>query len=139
MILKALCGESDLTDIIRIWQSEGLTLDTLDTKVTEALSIEALPAYIDEKISEELRVEELAKICNLSYSGFSKKFIKMFGRPCKNYIELIRVRKVAQLLQDTKDDLSTISQETGFSDASHMIRCFKKEYGMTPKKYRDGI
>ena len=50
----------------------------------------------------------------------------MFGRPCKNYIELIRVRKVAQLLKDTKDDLSTISQETGFSDASHTIRCFKK-------------
>lgn len=126
-----------LTDIIRIWQEEGLTLDNLDSPMMETLSIEALPAYIDENISEELRVEDLAGICNLSYSGFSKKFIKMFGRPCKNYIELIRVRKVAQLLKDTKEDLSTISQETGFSDASHMIRCFKKEYGITPKKYRD--
>jgi len=126
-----------LTDIIRIWQKEGLALDTLETQVMETLSLEALPAYIDENLSEDLRVEDLAKMCNLSYSGFSKKFIKMFGRPCKNYIELIRVRKVAQLLKETKDDLSTISQETGFSDASHMIRCFKKEYGETPKKYRD--
>ncbi len=126
-----------LTDIIRIWQAEGLTLDNLDSPVMETLSLEALPAYIDENIAEELRVEDLAVMCNLSYSGFSKKFNKMFGRPCKNYIELIRVRKVAQLLKDTKEDLSTISQETGFSDASHMIRCFKKEYGVTPKKYRD--
>ena len=126
-----------LTDIIRIWQKEGLSLESLETKVTGGLSVEALPAYIDENISEELRVEELAKICNLSYSGFSKKFIKMFGRPCKKYIELIRVRKVARLLKDTSDDLNTISQETGFSDTSHMIRCFKKEYGVTPKKYRD--
>ncbi|MBP3753494.1 MAG: helix-turn-helix transcriptional regulator [Lachnospiraceae bacterium] len=126
-----------LTDIIRIWQKEGLTPEALDSTVMETISIEALPAYIDENISEELRVEDLARMCNLSYSGFSKKFIKMFGRPCKNYIELIRVRKVAQLLKDTKDDLNTISQETGFSDASHMIRCFKKEYGETPKKYRD--
>ncbi len=128
-----------LTDIIRIWQKEGLSLENLDIPTTETLSIEALPAYIDENISEDLRVEDLAKMCNLSYSGFSKKFIRMFGRPCKNYIELIRVRKAADLLKDTRDDLTTISQETGFSDASHMIRCFKKEYGLTPKKYRDSL
>ncbi len=128
-----------LTDIIRVWEEEGLTFDNLEATHAETLSVEALPAYIDENISEELRVEDLARICNLSYSGFSKKFIKMFGRPCKNYIEMIRIRKVAQLLKDTKDDLSTISQETGFSDASHMIRCFKKEYGLTPKKYRDTV
>lgn len=125
-----------LTDIIRIWQSEGLSPDNLNQPPAETLTLEALPAYIDDNISEDLRVEDLAKICSLSYSGFNKKFSKMFGRPCKNYIEHIRVRKVAQLLTDTEKDLNTISQETGFSDASHMIRCFKKEFGETPKKYR---
>lgn len=126
-----------LTDIIRIWQKEGLSPDNLLQHPEETLAVEAIPAYIDENISEELKVEKLAEICNLSYSGFAKKFHKMFGRSCKKYIEYMRVRKVAQLLKDTSKDLNTITQETGFADASHMIRCFKKEYGETPKKYRD--
>ena len=126
-----------LTDIIRIWQEEGLFPDNLDVNALESLSMEAVPAYIDEHISEVLRVEDLAEMCSLSYSGFAKKFCRMFGRSCKSYIELVRVRKAGQLLKDTSDDINTISQETGFSDASHMIRCFKKEYGTTPKKYRD--
>ncbi|MBO7356621.1 MAG: helix-turn-helix transcriptional regulator [Lachnospiraceae bacterium] len=126
-----------LTDIIRIWQSEGLSPDNLSAGADEALSLESLPAYIDENIAEELKVSELAAVCHLSYTGFSEKFRKMFGRSCRQYIEYMRVRKAAQLLRDTSDDLSTIAQETGFADASHMIRCFRKEYGETPKKYRD--
>ncbi|MCR4792930.1 MAG: AraC family transcriptional regulator [Lachnospiraceae bacterium] len=125
-----------LTDIIRIWQAEGLSPENLAGQMEETLSIEAIPAYIDENMAEDLRVEKLAAICNLSYSGFAKKFRKMFGRSCKQYIEYMRIRKVAQLLKDTSKDLNTITQETGFADASHMIRCFRKEYGMTPKKFR---
>ncbi|MCR5634298.1 MAG: AraC family transcriptional regulator [Lachnospiraceae bacterium] len=126
-----------LTDIIRIWENEGLSPDKLGTSETENLTLEAIPSYIEDNISENIKVEDLATLCSLSYSGFAKKFMKMFGTSCKNYIETIRIRKVAELLKNSEKDLSTISQETGFSDTSHMIRFFKKIYGETPKKYRD--
>lgn len=125
-----------LTDIIRIWRAEGLSPESLAQKASRTMYVESIPAYIDRNLTDPLKVEDLAKMCNLSYSGFAKKFAGMFGRSCKSYIELMRVREAARLLKTTDDDISAISQATGFSDASHMIRCFKKEYGTTPKKYR---
>ncbi|MCR5743050.1 MAG: AraC family transcriptional regulator [Lachnospiraceae bacterium] len=123
-----------LIELIRIWESEGLNLNSLH--VDDALNIEAVPAYIDEKLGDTLRVEDLAQMCNLSYSQFSKKFKKMFGRSCKQYIEQVRLKKVQTLLTTTSMDINTISQEAGFSDASHMIRSFKSEFGITPRAYR---
>ena len=55
---------------------------------------------------------------------------------CKEYIEAMRIYKVEELLLFTQYDLSRISQETGFSDCSHMIKSFKKRRGITPKQFR---
>ncbi len=125
-----------LIELIRIWQQEGLELETFQEAETDSLNVESVPAYIDERLGEPLRVEELAELCNLSYSQFSKKFHRLFGRSCKQYIEYVRLEKAAELLTTTSMDINAISQETGFADASHMIRCFKNRYGCTPKKYR---
>ena len=40
------------------------------------------------------------------------------------------------LLLFTGFDLNYISQENGFSDCSHLIHAFKKQYRMTPHQYR---
>ena len=55
---------------------------------------------------------------------------------CKEYIEYIRVTKAEDLLLFSDYDLTYISQETGFSDCSHMIKTFRKYKNITPKQYR---
>ncbi|MGN1090834.1 MAG: helix-turn-helix domain-containing protein [Huintestinicola sp.] len=44
--------------------------------------------------------------------------------------------KAEELLLFTDYDLNYISQETGFSDCSHLIKSFKKYRGITPKQFR---
>ena len=63
-------------------------------------------------------------------------FHDLYGQSCKEYIEFIRISKVKDLLLFTDFDLSYISQKTGFSDCSHLIRTFKKKTGITPKHFR---
>ena len=75
-------------------------------------------------------------MCNMSYSYFAKNFKQYYGRSCKEYIEFIRVSKAADLLLFTDFDLSYISQETGFSDSSHLIKIFRKWKGVTPKQFK---
>ncbi len=125
-----------LMQIIRIWRSKGFDTDMAAQKEEEAGSVYGITEYIDAHIGENLKVEELAKLCNMSYSYFAKCFRKYYGRSCKEYIEFIRICKAEDLLRFTDFDMTQISQETGFSDSSHFIKAFRARKGITPKQYR---
>ncbi|MDO4463867.1 MAG: AraC family transcriptional regulator [Bacillota bacterium] len=125
-----------LVQIIRIWREQGFDTDVAAARVAETDSIHDITAYIDAHAGEAIRVEDLADMCNMSYSYFAKNFKQYYGRSCKEYIEFIRVSKAADLLLFTDFDLSYISQETGFSDSSHLIKIFRKWKGVTPKQFK---
>ena len=95
-----------------------------------------IPAYIEEHISEPLKVEDLAARCSLSYPWFAKQFHDYFGISCKQCIEKLRMETVEQYLTYTDLDLKTICKKTGFTDCSHMVKDFRRMSGMTPGQYR---
>ena len=125
-----------LVQIIRLWRHAGFNTDAAAAHARETNSIHAITSYIDSHVGEAIRVEDLAEMCNMSYSYFAKNFKQYYGRSCKEYIEFIRVSKAADLLLFTDFDLSYISQETGFSDSSHLIKIFRKWKGVTPKQFK---
>ncbi len=126
-----------LTDLMRMWLNRGLRLDDIiQSSISSNKEFEEITGYIEKHYNETLQVQELADRCNMSYSYFAKLFRKTYNQSCKEYIEFIRLNKVQDLLRFTNLDLTYISQETGFSDCSHLIRTFKKRIGTTPKKWR---
>ena len=124
-----------LLAMVRIWRDHGYTPPMLATQ-PEDNSVDTITEYIDAHSNQPLKVEDLASMCNMSYSFFAKKFRQLYGRSCKEYIEYIRVTKAEDLLLFSDYDLTYISQETGFSDCSHMIKTFRKYKNITPKQYR---
>ncbi|MCM1335576.1 MAG: AraC family transcriptional regulator [Bacteroides sp.] len=125
-----------LMGIVRCWIADGLTIDSRRVPAEDSLGVENVTEYIDRSLGEELRVEKIAAVCGMSYSGFAKKFRELYGMSCKEYIERMRIYKAEEFLIFTDFDLNYISQETGFSDCSHLIKSFKKYRGTTPKQYR---
>lgn len=134
MIVQSILS-SLLISVIRVFKDRGLNVTAQKSAPGEA-SIDSLSEYIDLHSAEPLRVEELAKRCGMSYSYFARTFRRIYGRGCREYIEFVRVCKAEDLLLFTDFDLSYISQETGFSDCSHLIKTFKKWKNETPKQYR---
>ena len=96
----------------------------------------SIAEYINDNLSQPIKVEDLASMCNMSYSYFAKQFHIIYGRSCKEYIAFMRISRAKDLLQFTNHDLSYIAQETGFADCSHLIRTFRKLENTTPKQYR---
>lgn len=125
-----------LMNIIRLWLEDGLVIDSRLIPQTEDHSIENITEYIDLMLSENLKVTDIAVQCGLSYSCFAKKFHEQYGMSCKQYIERMRLYKAEEFLLFTDFDLNYISQETGFSDCSHLIKSFKKYKGVTPRQFR---
>ncbi len=126
-----------LTSLMRVWLNRGLRPEEIiQGSISSNKEFEEITGYIKKHYNETLQVQHLADRCNMSYSYFAKLFRKTYNQSCKEYIEFIRLNKVQDLLRFTNLDLTYISQETGFSDCSHLIRTFKKKIGTTPKKWR---
>lgn len=125
-----------LMNMVRYWLSRGMTISSKDFPEEEGCDIDTVTEYIDSAMHRDIRVSDLAKRCGMSYSAFAKKFREIYGISCKEYIENMRIYKAEEFLIFTDYDLNYISQETGFSDCSHMIKSFKKFRGVTPKQFR---
>jgi len=125
-----------LMSIVRCWLAAGMEINSRDFPQEESCDIDGVTEYIDARIGSHLRVSDIARECGLSYSCFAKKFQEMYNMSCKEYIERMRIFKAEEFLLFTDRDLNYISQETGFSDCSHLIRSFKRMRGVTPKQFR---
>jgi len=125
-----------LVFLIRLWKKtdDFCFGDIVNKKIDYKFS--NITEYIDNHTNENISVNDIAKLCDMSYSHFARTFREIYGMSCKTYINKIRMMKVENLLVCTNHDLNYISQETGFSDCSHMIRVFKKLHNMTPNEFR---
>ena len=54
----------------------------------------------------------------------------------KNYILEMRVKRAAELLENTDLPMQKVGEEVGFSDQNYFSRIFKKYKGRTPSSYR---
>jgi len=83
-----------------------------------------------------LKIDQLAKLCNLSLSSFKREFKKHFDNSPTNYINEKRLEKAQELLTSTNLSIGEIAYEIGFHDSLYFTRRFKKRFGVPPTTYR---
>ena len=126
-----------MTELFRYYLRKGFTLDVDTYAMDDQYDIYCVTEYILQNIGSNIRVEDVARICGMSYSGFARKFKETYGMTCKEYMDELRIGRVEEMLSYTDFDLNRIAQECGYSDCSHLINCFKKCKGITPAKFRE--
>ena len=119
--------------LARLWIDKGYQPQVKSLQIDPLYTV---TAYISRHIHEPLKVEELAAHCGLSYPWFARRFREIYGIPCKDYITLVRLGRVEHFLRYTDCDLQYICSHTGYADASHLVRDFRKYHNMTPGQYR---
>ena len=83
-----------------------------------------------------LKVNQLAKLCNLGLSTFKREFKKEYNDTPTNYIIGKKIEKAKKLLKTTNMLISEVGYEVGFSDQLYFTRIFKKRTGSNPSNYR---
>ena len=83
-----------------------------------------------ESITEEYRISVEIKAVNHRYLEFS-------ARVPRNYAFLEeRLKRSANLLAQTEEPVSVISDYFSFASPSYFSSCFHRQYQMTPLEYR---
>ena len=92
--------------------------------------------YIDEHIDEDLSLEQLAAQFYVSKYHISHLFKDKTGLSIHQYITKKRLALCKEAIQGQMN-ISEAFQMVGFGDYSSFYRAFKKEYGISPKDFRD--
>lgn len=94
--------------------------------------------YIDNHLHEPLHLQDLATACNLCKRSVSVRFKAETGQTVADYIAAQRLREAKYLLSHTDHSLAEISACLQYNSQSYFTQCFRKAYGMTPQRYREG-
>ena len=94
--------------------------------------------YINENLSENLTIKELAQKANVSVNTLERHFTEVLKTTPRNYIKKKRLANVLRLLS-SGENVTEACIKSGISDYSGFIREFKGIYGITPLKYQKQI
>lgn len=101
---------------------------------------EQAKAYIEEHYREsDLSAETLCRHLNVSAAYFSTIFKKEVKMSFVGYLTALRLEHAVELLQTTQDKTYVISEQIGYTDPNYFSYVFKKQYGVSPTKYRANL
>ena len=92
--------------------------------------------YIKAHVSDPLTVTDISAQFRLSPYYFSTLFKNLTGMCIRDYIVQERIEKAKVLLKNPNKKIQDIALESGYQDAAHFNRAFKKITGLSPSKFR---
>lgn len=92
--------------------------------------------YLEGNINTNPSLKDMANLCHLSESYFSKVFKKETGVNYSDYVTGKKIAKAKELLRQTSMTVTEISGLLGYIDSSYFVKVFKKTEGVTPLHYR---
>jgi AraC family transcriptional regulator len=94
-------------------------------------------AFIEDNLSQDLGLSEIAEVGGLSVSHFKAQFRKSVGVPAHQYLIRRRVERAAMLLRNGKLSVGQVALETGFCHQSHLAFHTRRVLGLTPQEIRN--
>ena len=96
------------------------------------------PAFrlVEARYAEHLSLDQLADAVHLHPAYFSTLFKRVTGLSPLRFLVRYRVERARDLLLASDEPLGEIARRTGFYDAAHLIRVFRRVEGVAPGSYR---
>lgn len=110
-----------------------IKITTEDNKFLN-LAIESVERHID---NTDFHVNDLVKELAMSRTLVFEKFKALIGQSPNDFIQTIRLKRAAQLILESDHKISEIGYMVGFNNPKYFSKCFSKQFGTAPSKYKN--
>ena len=93
--------------------------------------------YIEDHLYEDISLEKLSDFSNYSKSYLSREFNKIIGLSIPDYVTKRRLSNAAIMIFETDKKISYIADIHGFNSDKYFSTLFKKNFGISPRTYRN--
>ncbi len=98
-----------------------------------APAVDFLETHFDKGVS----VQALADLCGLSASHFRRLFLQKTGVSPIKYKNAVLIKRASALLKSDDVTIGEVAETLNFGSIYAFSRAFKKEMGISPKKYAE--
>lgn len=110
--------------------------DLIFNRIIENSLVSNVIDYIQQNLNKNLKVDIIAKHFYVSRTHLYREFKKITGFTIHDYILMKRLIYSKKLLLQ-KNKAIDIYCECGFTNYQHFMKCFKKQFGITPKEFQN--
>ncbi len=132
--------EEDREQFFNHFRFQKMMYDLVNQKWTEQKedpkrAVEHTIQYLNQHFQEQVTIEKLAQMANLSRRWYSALFKELTGKSPSDYITELRIRRAKELLPCEGVTLYEIARQVGFQDEHYFNRRFKKIVGVAPRAF----
>lgn len=95
--------------------------------------------YMERFYTDNITIEELSQMCNLTPSYVIRLFKQTFGATPIQYLQELRLKAAISYLGSTDLPVQQIAELTGFSNLHYFSRTFKMKVGESPSTWRKRV
>jgi AraC family transcriptional regulator len=93
--------------------------------------------FIGDNLAEELSLQQLADIVDMSPHYFAELFKQSTGYPPHRYVLSQRIERAKEkLAASTRSSITEVGLDVGFQNPSHFARIFQKFVGTSPSRFQ---
>ncbi len=137
--LQKIAGLLEIFDILSI-STEIITIDDFffehQYNQAETARFQKVFSYLIENFKEEITLEQIANIADLSPTSFCRYFKNITKKTFVEVLIEFRLQFACQLLNKTDLPIQQVAFESGFGDVPYFNKSFRKHKNLTPKEWR---
>lgn len=122
---------------LRYWHKKNINIDlNLAAHEGAAKRLQDVFEYVSKNYGNDISAADMAELCSMSYSYFSRTFKKIMKKSFSEYLTYVRISEAEKLLITSDMNITEIAMQVGFSTTSYFIQQFKNIKLISPKQYR---
>jgi AraC-like DNA-binding protein len=131
--MKLLKFEELMLYLLEKYPAQLLSFQTAKAESSDDFKIRKA---METNITNNISVEELAFLCNLSLSTFKRRFVEIYGTSPSKWLLQKRMQLAKKLLRHYNEKPGEVYYKVGYENHSSFTKSFKRSFGITPKDFQ---
>jgi AraC-like DNA-binding protein len=136
-LLERLARKTELANAIlrHIFRESELCTESPDI-MREPTLLQRIVAFCKTRLADGVTVDDMVAEAHVSRSAFYEYTKKEAGQSPAELLKRIRLERSLEFLRLPDRSIAQVADRVGFANQYHFSREFKKQFGMTPSRYR---